>query len=91
MAKWYQVDAILKKRIMDGVIQYLIKWTGYVKSSWEPFWNVGYDLIRDYEEQERAKQVNARRMRWERRRIKREQGLPLNEIPIPDGFNFPIV
>lgn len=82
--KWYRVDCILGKKWKDGIVHYHIKWLNYKKSSWEPHFHVGDDLIREFEHLEREKQNRARHLRWVRRNIKKELGEPLPEmIPVP--------
>lgn len=83
LREWFKVDAILGKKTKNGIIHYLIKWSGYKKKTWEPFFNVGSDLICDFEEQRRRRQQEARVKRFARREIKKELGEPLQEIPIP--------
>ncbi|MGH0191006.1 UNVERIFIED_CONTAM: hypothetical protein FKN15_055571 [Acipenser sinensis] len=37
---FYKVEKILKKRKKNGKTQYLVKWEGYEKASWEPEQNM---------------------------------------------------
>ncbi|MGH0120458.1 UNVERIFIED_CONTAM: hypothetical protein FKN15_066345 [Acipenser sinensis] len=37
---FYKVEKLLKKRKKNGKIQYLVKWEGYEKASWEPEQNM---------------------------------------------------
>ena len=50
----YEVEKILKKRIINGKTQYLIKWDGYSEkdASWEPLSNLkdAADCIKEYED-----------------------------------------
>jgi chromobox protein 3 len=32
----YIVEKILKRKIVDGIVYFLIKWQGYKTASWEP-------------------------------------------------------
>lgn len=53
MEKTYTVEKILKKRIRNGKVEYLLKWQGYSYSSntWEPEENLQCpELISAYEE-----------------------------------------
>ena len=47
----YEVEAVLDKRILDGVIQYFVKWKNYDETTWEPVDNLEniMDLIEEYE------------------------------------------
>ena len=49
----YTVEAILKKRVFKGQIQYLVKWEGYglKYNTWEPKENVlDINLIEEFEQ-----------------------------------------
>ncbi|KIW99342.1 uncharacterized protein Z518_11417 [Rhinocladiella mackenziei CBS 650.93] len=45
----YDVEKILKRRVMRGTPQYLIKWLGYddCENSWEPEANLSEELLRE--------------------------------------------
>ena len=47
----FKVEKILKRRILKGKVQYLIKWDGWASefNSWEPKENVGLPLIEVFE------------------------------------------
>jgi len=50
--QFYPVEQILKKRIRNNKVEYLLKWNGYNRSenSWEPIDNLHCDeLIKDFE------------------------------------------
>ena len=38
----YEVESILNKRVLDGKLQYIVKWKGYSKNeaTWEPLFNL---------------------------------------------------
>ena len=70
---WYKVDApLLNKKIKDGIVHYLVKYSGYKNPSWQPYFNIGTDLISGYEMEQREKANRERQLRVLRRRIKRE-------------------
>ncbi|XP_054723739.1 uncharacterized protein LOC129233784 [Uloborus diversus] len=51
----YQVEKVLDKRIVDGRVEYFLKWKGYPNSQngWEPEENIySKDLIYEYEKQQ---------------------------------------
>ncbi|KAF8374926.1 hypothetical protein PRIPAC_81355 [Pristionchus pacificus] len=48
----YEVENILKKRVNDeGEAEYLVKWLGYTKKTWEPLYNLkgSEDLLKKFE------------------------------------------
>ena len=47
----YEVEAVLDKRIFNGITQYFVKWEHYDETTWEPVDNLGNirDLIEDFE------------------------------------------
>ena len=59
MGREYIVEEILEKRIIDGKIEYFIKWEGFriSESTWEPEENLSNskDLIKDFLNKEAAK------------------------------------
>ena len=51
----YSVEKIVKKRIVEGKVQYLLKWMNYSESenTWEPVENLDCpDLIEQFEQQQ---------------------------------------
>jgi Chromo (CHRromatin Organisation MOdifier) domain len=53
----YEVDAILKKRTVNGQTEYLVKWLGYDKeeATWEPTRNLHCpDKVQEFEESNSA-------------------------------------
>ena len=48
----YEVEAVLDKRILNGVTQYFVKWENYEETTWEPVDNLVNitDLIDDFEQ-----------------------------------------
>lgn len=51
--KEYEVQAITGQRISGGSQQYLVKWVGYPKPTWEPAASISVqvpDMMREYEE-----------------------------------------
>ena len=53
----YSVEKIVKKRVVEGRIQYLLKWVGYPDSenTWEPEDNLDCpDLIEQFEKQQQT-------------------------------------
>lgn len=84
LKEWYEVDSVLGRKIKCGIPHYLIKWKNYRTMSWEPYYNIGTDLISAFEDDRRDRQVKARFERWQKRAIKRELDLAYEEsIPIP--------
>ena len=47
----YEVESVLEKRILNGVTQYLVKWTNYEETTWEPWGNLSniMDIIEEFE------------------------------------------
>ena len=43
------VEKLLRKRILRKKVQFLVKWAGYEKTSWEPVANIHPDLIEVFE------------------------------------------
>ena len=65
----YFVEKVLKKRVLKGVTQYLLKWQGYPDSenSWEPIGVINSPrLIEEFEANLKAKQENKTAKGFER-------------------------
>ena len=65
----YFVEKVLKKRVLKGVTQYLLKWQGYPESenSWEPIGVINSPrLIEEFEAKLKAKQDNKTARGFER-------------------------
>lgn len=45
-----EVEQVLDKRMVEGKIEFLVKWSDDSEDSWEPIENIGEDLVRDFEE-----------------------------------------
>lgn len=62
---FYEVEAVRRKRVRKGQVQYLIKWRGWPESAntWEPFDNVKAcaDVIDEFEKSDTVKQGRRRR------------------------------
>jgi hypothetical protein len=63
VAEWYTVEKILRKRVRDDQVEYLIKWEGYDlnASTWEPAEGIPAKEIRSWETVKRVSQP-----RWDR-------------------------
>lgn len=70
--EWFEVERVLSRKSVDGIIHYKIKWLNYKNPSWEPFYNVGEDLIREFERERHEKQATQRQNRYINRCIKKE-------------------
>ena len=54
----YQIDKIVKDKMIDGVKHYLIKWSGYSnkENTWEPYTTItDKKLIQKYERKKKGK------------------------------------
>ncbi|KAI4365262.1 hypothetical protein MLD38_021261 [Melastoma candidum] len=51
---FYEIEAVRRKRVRKGEVQYLIKWRGWAEAAntWEPFENLSYcvDVVEAFEE-----------------------------------------
>ena len=58
----FYVEQVLDKRVeKKGKTEYLIKWTGWLKRTWEPEENLNCDeMIQDYEKSQNALPVESR-------------------------------
>lgn len=56
-SKLFEVEKILNKRIRNGGAQYLVKWKGYKKSTWEPKENLKTcdKLVKNYDRKQAEK------------------------------------
>ena len=45
-----EVEQILDKRTVEGVGEYLVRWTDGSEDSWEPAENIGEDLVKNFGE-----------------------------------------
>jgi hypothetical protein len=61
--EWYTIERILRKRVREEQVEYLIKWKGYEfdQSSWEPAANIPANEIENWETVKRVNQP-----RWDR-------------------------
>lgn len=83
LKEWYEVEKLLSRKSIAGVFHYLVKWKNYRRSSWEPYYNIGQDLLRQFEGERYERQVAQRQQRYNKRCFKMETGLDYDEIPIP--------
>lgn len=84
LKEWYEVEKLLARKSKGGVLHYLVKWKNYRRSSWEPYYNIGQDLLRQFEADRYERQIAQRQRRYNTRCIKRENGWDYEEsIPIP--------
>lgn len=73
---WYQVETIKNKRFTAGVAQYLVKFQGYPKDYWTPFYDIESSLIEDYEDRVREDNKSARNLRYNKRKLESSNGAP---------------
>ena len=71
---WYRVESLVNKRSIGGISEYKVKFEGYAKLYWVPFYNITPDLVEDYEQEKREQNAKARELRWQQRQIKKELG-----------------
>eukprot|EP00048_Salpingoeca_helianthica_P017967 m.239972 g.239972 ORF g.239972 m.239972 type:complete len:129 (+) comp22946_c0_seq1:58-444(+) len=44
----YFVDRLLARRVSHGVVQYRVKWLGYLEQTWEPEENIPADVVAEF-------------------------------------------
>lgn len=56
-AELYEVDRLVGKRVVDGCVQYKVRWADYSSrdDTWEPKGNIPGDVVDLYEEERRGK------------------------------------
>lgn len=67
--QWYAVECLKNKRYNAGVAQYLVKFEGYPKDYWIPFYDIETILIQEYETSARNAAQSLRNSRQMKRSL----------------------